>query len=146
MNCKQPFYLIYSTVDSLAKHIVGNYESSLKIARSDLSILLKEDQPLSSSMKIQQKNRLFPSEKTEHQRAVKLPPENKEVKSSSRSIAQDDVAIIGLSGRFAKSDTMDAFWEHLVEGHDLIKEVSRWDLSGHNKKEAVFCHHGSFLK
>jgi NADPH:quinone reductase-like Zn-dependent oxidoreductase/acyl carrier protein len=42
---------------------------------------------------------------------------------------QDTIAIIGMSGRFAKSKTVKELWQHLAKGTDLIEEVSRWDLS-----------------
>ncbi|MDT3429273.1 NADPH:quinone reductase-like Zn-dependent oxidoreductase/acyl carrier protein, partial [Paenibacillus forsythiae] len=40
----------------------------------------------------------------------------------------EPVAIVGMSGRFAKSRTVDELWAHLANGTDLIEEVSRWDL------------------
>ncbi|EPY93027.1 hypothetical protein K530_50205 [Streptomyces noursei CCRC 11814] len=40
-----------------------------------------------------------------------------------------DVAIIGMAGRFPSSVDLDAFWDHLVSGRDLIQEIpaDRWD-------------------
>ena len=69
------------------------------------------------------------------------------VKSASRQ--QDSIAIIGMSGRFAKSKNADELWKHLANGHDLINEVSRWNLwdlnSGSSQEEKAACSHGSFL-
>src|SRR5436305_2603684 len=42
-----------------------------------------------------------------------------------------DVAIIGLSGRFAASANLEAFWKHLQAGECCIKEITRkgWETS-----------------
>ncbi|UCH94698.1 MAG: SDR family NAD(P)-dependent oxidoreductase [Candidatus Aminicenantes bacterium] len=42
---------------------------------------------------------------------------------------EKDAAIIGISLRFPGSPDMETFWEHLIAGKDLIKEipVERWD-------------------
>ncbi|HKQ19355.1 MAG TPA: SDR family NAD(P)-dependent oxidoreductase, partial [Candidatus Eisenbacteria bacterium] len=45
------------------------------------------------------------------------------------SKADEDIAIIGVHGRFAESDDLDEFWENLKTGRDCISEVppERWD-------------------
>jgi polyketide synthase PksN len=66
------------------------------------------------------------------------------------SSQQDAIAIIGMSGRFAKSKTVNDLWEHLSKGTDLIEEVSRWDLSEYypdfSREKKNYCNHGSFLE
>ncbi|MBZ5521036.1 MAG: SDR family NAD(P)-dependent oxidoreductase [Acidobacteriia bacterium] len=42
---------------------------------------------------------------------------------------QQPIAIIGMSGRFAKADSPEDLWGYLAAGTDLTEEVSRWDLS-----------------
>jgi polyketide synthase PksN len=51
-----------------------------------------------------------------------LPP------SEPRS-ANEDVAIIGVFGRYPQADNLDEFWTNLVEGRDCIEEIpfGRWD-------------------
>ncbi|WP_232035849.1 SDR family NAD(P)-dependent oxidoreductase [Methylomusa anaerophila] len=58
---------------------------------------------------------------------------------------KEPIAIIGMSGRFAGSDTVNELWEHLAKGDDLIEEVSRWDLAEHYPEGTRYCKHGSFL-
>lgn len=43
---------------------------------------------------------------------------------------QEDIAIIGLSGRYPQADNLDEFWEVLKSGRDCITEIpaERWDL------------------
>ncbi|MGC2744318.1 MAG: beta-ketoacyl synthase N-terminal-like domain-containing protein, partial [Candidatus Angelobacter sp.] len=38
----------------------------------------------------------------------------------------ESIAIIGMSGRFAGSESLEEFWQNLEQGKDLIKKVSRW--------------------
>jgi len=37
----------------------------------------------------------------------------------------EDIAIIGISGRFAESDNAEEYWDHLEKGHCCIKEIRR---------------------
>jgi 3-oxoacyl-(acyl-carrier-protein) synthase/acyl carrier protein len=43
--------------------------------------------------------------------------------------ANDDVAVIGVFGRYPQADNLDQFWANLVEGRDCIEEIpfERWD-------------------
>jgi len=47
----------------------------------------------------------------------------------SQASHTEDIAIIGLSGKFPMSDTLDAFWENICDGKNCISEVpqQRWD-------------------
>jgi polyketide synthase PksM len=63
---------------------------------------------------------------------------------------KDLIAIIGMSGQFAKSGTVNRLWEHLAKGSELIEEVSRWDLSKYSwefsQAKKNYCKQGSFLE
>jgi len=59
------------------------------------------------------------------------------------------IAIIGMSGRFAESETLDLFWENLAQGRHLVKEVSRWRASDcvmSGSAGQPYCSHGSFVE
>ncbi len=60
------------------------------------------------------------------------------------------VAIIGMGGRFAWSENVEVFWQHLAAGASLVEEVSRWDISACGIDEfgqtKPYCRHGSFLQ
>ena len=42
----------------------------------------------------------------------------------------EDIAIIGVSGRYPKSDTLEEFWENIAGGKNCIIEIpeERWDF------------------
>ncbi|SFW76877.1 beta-ketoacyl synthase N-terminal-like domain-containing protein, partial [Luteibacter sp. UNCMF366Tsu5.1] len=51
-------------------------------------------------------------------------------RQASPAQAMDRIAIIGMSGRYAGADDLDAFWQQIVEGRDAIREIpsSRWAI------------------
>ncbi len=50
------------------------------------------------------------------------------LKERPKQIPVDDIAVIGMSCRFAGADSMESFWELLAEGRSAIKPIplSRW--------------------
>ncbi len=65
---------------------------------------------------------------------------------------QEDIAIIGLSGKYPMANTLDDFWINLVEGNDCIREVpaSRWDHeknfnADRNHKGTIYGKWGGFM-
>ncbi len=51
-------------------------------------------------------------------------------RATAPGVAQEDVAIIGVAGRYPKAADLDTFWHNLVNGVDCISEIpeDRWDL------------------
>lgn len=49
--------------------------------------------------------------------------------SVPNDVSEDDIAIIGLSGRYPQARHLDEFWEVLREGKDTVREIpsERWD-------------------
>ncbi|ERO59982.1 beta-ketoacyl synthase N-terminal-like domain-containing protein [Pseudomonas piscis] len=58
----------------------------------------------------------------------------------------EPIAVIGMSGRFASADNLDDLWQVLVQGQDLLEDVTRWDLSRHFPAYAPYCRRGGFLR
>jgi acyl transferase domain-containing protein len=44
-----------------------------------------------------------------------------------------DVAVIGMSGRFADAEDLDVFWANIAAGRDSVREIpaERWDVDAH---------------
>ncbi|AJQ95676.1 SDR family NAD(P)-dependent oxidoreductase [Gynuella sunshinyii] len=69
--------------------------------------------------------------------------------SSAAKNETPEIAIIGMSGRFADSESIDEFWEHLRVGKNLVKEVSRWhgsDCISADHSGQAYCSKGSFVE
>jgi polyketide synthase PksN len=67
--------------------------------------------------------------------------------------AKDDIAIVGISGRFPEAENVEEFWENLVNGKDCIIEIpdSRWDYKKYytpkkNIPGKIYSKWGGFLR
>ncbi|MFJ6208620.1 SDR family NAD(P)-dependent oxidoreductase [Lysinibacillus sp. NPDC092081] len=71
------------------------------------------------------KEKLLPLDKDEINKSTFIP--------NSHS-SQDSIAIIGMSGQFPKSKTLDEFWDNQVQGKDCISEIPamRWSEEFYN--------------
>src|SRR6185437_16201920 len=64
--------------------------------------------------------------------------------SAPVSPVREAIAVIGMSGRYGRANTVQELWEHLAAGTDLTEEVTRWDLSQLSERGALHgCHRGS---
>jgi acyl transferase domain-containing protein/SAM-dependent methyltransferase len=55
------------------------------------------------------------------------------------------IAIIGMSGRFPRSETVAQLWQHLANGDELTEDVSRWNLPHAASDNDTLCRRGGFL-
>ncbi|GAE05097.1 malonyl CoA-acyl carrier protein transacylase [Paenibacillus sp. JCM 10914] len=64
-----------------------------------------------------------------HMPATPIAPSASGSNPHERTAADDDIAIIGMSGRYPQARNLQEFWANLQEGKDCISEVpeSRWD-------------------
>src|SRR5436189_6319700 len=55
------------------------------------------------------------------------------VRGTRRKRQSSDIAVIGISGRFADSPNLEAFWSHLQAGESCIKPIRRkgWEHHSH---------------
>ncbi len=63
----------------------------------------------------------------------------------------DEIAIIGMSGRFPGADDVDTLWENLVAGVDSVTEAERWNIDTFfdpdpKAPNKSYCKWGGFLK
>jgi acyl transferase domain-containing protein/tryptophanase/acyl carrier protein/SAM-dependent methyltransferase len=68
--------------------------------------------------------------------------------SEPRMLNEGPIAIIGMGGRFAQSESLEDFWENLIQGKDLVEEVSRWspaECALPGQRNQKYCGHGSFI-
>ncbi|MEA2892373.1 MAG: polyketide synthase PksR, partial [Bradyrhizobium sp.] len=63
---------------------------------------------------------------------------------SPAAAMRSPIAIIGMSGRFAKSPDLETLWQHLANGDDMVHEITRWELPGQVDGNAV-CRFGGYL-
>ncbi|MBD1559673.1 SDR family NAD(P)-dependent oxidoreductase [Vibrio sp. S9_S30] len=125
----------YVSVQQLAEHILTSY-SELNIAQNmnsfDHAQVLHtalDNDPTSSSNDIQQ---------TPKQEVQQLP--------TRREYPDEAIAVVGMSGRFPGSESVDALWQNIANRVDLVTPITRWDMSKYAGLSTDFCAQGGFLR
>jgi len=68
---------------------------------------------------------------------------------SLRPTQFEPIAIIGMSGRFAESESLNELWTYLRDGKNLIRKVTRWnpeDCVAAEARASGYCDEGSFIE
>jgi polyketide synthase PksN len=82
-------------------------------------------------------------------------PVTKSITVDKTETEQDDIAVIGISGRYPGAENIDEFWEVLNSGTDMVSEVpqERWDWRRYYHPDAdmakegkIYCKWGGFIK
>ena len=126
----------YNTLEALAKHISSRYKSQLsKLFQQSQSAhqnSVSEEEHLSNTNNFRQNNT---SEAVNHS-YVKEPRKTHFLEEqgfdNQKTVGRsNDIAIIGLSGRYPGATNLDEFWKNLASGRDSITEIpaDRWDLT-----------------
>ncbi|MCP5002736.1 MAG: SDR family NAD(P)-dependent oxidoreductase, partial [Planctomycetes bacterium] len=129
----------HSTVNELTKYILATWEEKITEHLSQYKRILKKGSCLPNKEPSQFKATL----KRRFIRKIHLSEEE-----NSFNTKHDSIAIIGMSGRFAQSETLEEFWENLKDGKDLVREVSRWKGSGCVASASLdqeYCSKGGFI-
>jgi acyl transferase domain-containing protein/SAM-dependent methyltransferase len=137
----------YSTVDDLTRYIATNWKQQM--AEQSASLRNESQGPVPVAEAMPDKPTELPV-RTESRFARRGSFAEAEAggDDKSRENGAEPIAIIGMSGRFAESESLDAFWRNLTEGKDLVKEVSRWRAADCVMSESAgqtYCSRGSFI-
>jgi len=129
----------YSSVNHLTEFILSNWSEKISEKLSQSENILPKPNPLPEVKPV-------PVQVNSKHRFIKetFPVEA----SNGASTGHDSIAIVGMSGRFAESESLDEFWQNLKEGKDLIKEVTRWHKTqcvASQSEDRDYCSQGSFL-
>lgn len=88
---------------------------------------------------------------TKEENAEKQPEKIQVEKEDVRSC--NDIAIIGMSGKYAESGNLEEFWDNLLSSKDMISEIPQdhWDYrrsydEDRNRKGKNYCKWGSFIE
>lgn len=138
-NVPKTLFFEYQNLSSLTDYFVEHHHNSLHHLFSDDVIT----SPLNSDAS---QSRLDKYQETQTAYSISTPSiKSKDIEHRS----EEPIAIIGIHGLFPQSDTLDSFWHHLVESHDLITEVPphRWRWQDYYGDEAhqTHCKWGGFI-
>lgn len=103
----------HQTLDALASHFATRHAEKLKELCGMAAPALKPE-----------------ATKSSHPAAAVGGPNTGELNSMAENMANDAIAIIGVSGRYPQAENLDEFWRNLENGRDCITEVpaARWNL------------------
>ncbi|BBO59205.1 SDR family NAD(P)-dependent oxidoreductase [Mycoavidus sp. B2-EB] len=120
----------YATIEQLSSHIISAHWERLKLT-------------LTSVMQ----NPSAPAKFRKLDGARRQDGQPSALAGSKASMPWEPIAVIGMSGRFARANNLQALWAALAKGEDLTEEVSRWDLSRHySPTSPPYCKRGGFLR
>jgi polyketide synthase PksN len=145
----------YPTIDALVEYFISNHKDSLLSlagledheAIPSISNDPNDDEIILEKLPVHSKLACRKSKRFPHFRDQ----ENKRAESQT-SLTQD-IAIIGVSGRYPGAGNIQDFWRNLQAGDDCITEIpkDRWDHSLYfdedkNKPGKTYCKWGGFLE
>lgn len=137
----------YSTVEQLTDYILKNFQQEIAAqlgpVQSDAQETGRSTSDAPAEIEVRSANRFMATELFADPDA-----DNGERESKPRHVAPEPIAIIGMSGRFSESESLDAFWENLAEGRNLVKKVSRWKTTDCVMSDSTgrdYCSQGSFV-
>ena len=137
----------YQTLDELATYFVSNHAhiltDKLKLQAFEPSSrgACDEGSPEVAQFSIQD----MLSTAWEDRRVV---TKNQRFIHDNQRVAQSDIAMIGISGRYPESPDLDAFWENLTAGRDCITEIplSRWNYQPYFDNGSMKSKWGGFIE
>src|SRR6185437_3128869 len=131
----------YSTLDRFAEYLNTEH-------RAVFAARLLRPSDLAAAPTVQPSSETVANapERTKRRRSL---PERVEdaIGDSAQTISAESIAIVGMSGRCAKSESLAQFWENLKHGKHLVGLVERW-----NRRDCVvddsqpYCSSGSFVE
>jgi polyketide synthase PksN len=135
----------YSTVDQLTEYIQSNWPETLMAQTSQVQDARRElDIKTPMEVAASSTHRFLASDLP----ATAYGPSPGSPEGNGRSTSIDPIAIVGMSGRFAGSESLDEFWLNLKDGKDLVTRVSRWspaDCVMSQFAGGSYCDRGSFI-
>lgn len=120
----------HHTLEELAHYFQENYADHFNTPqRSEMPV---EPEPLQRGNDTDETalNTRFSSSNRQQSAAQPATMDYHEATTVKTRRNDDEIAIIGLSGRYPQADTLDEFWQNLKAGRDCITEIpaDRWDL------------------
>lgn len=138
---KLPKTLLFEcwNLTELIEHMVNNYQSKLIEVFGPEGASLEKTEATKVSLRVNE---------------ISGPVVSVADGASVGSFQDEEIAIIGVSGRYPMAENLEEYWENLKSGRDCITEVpiERWDYHeyyhhdpGEAKNGKIYCKWGGFL-
>ena len=142
-DVSRTLFFEYKNIEELANYFVQNYPEKL------------EELFLTQSKTVQQNVKEAVSTNTKKWKQLqnlKTHAMFSRPEQESHVPLKEEIAIIGISGKYPKADNLDVFWKNLKEGTDCITEIpkERWDAESmydpdKAKRDKIYTKWGGFL-
>jgi acyl transferase domain-containing protein/NAD(P)-dependent dehydrogenase (short-subunit alcohol dehydrogenase family)/acyl carrier protein len=116
----------YITIDALADHLVARYPDRLRAIMPEVAAVKRTGGDLFAATPSTASSPL-PSEQTQNV-AITASHATQEADSTG-DLSGEDIAVVGVSGRYPLAETIAELWANLRAGRHCIRDVpaSRWD-------------------
>jgi polyketide synthase PksN len=124
-SLSKTLFFEYQTLGAVAKHLVENHRETLRrvlVPAAQPAKKISESQPRTTSLGSSQSH--ASSHRSRRVSGFDVAP--------SRAPAKwQEIAIIGVAGRYPQANNLEEFWNNLRAGKDCISEIpsDRWDLN-----------------
>ncbi|TCS93646.1 SDR family NAD(P)-dependent oxidoreductase [Hazenella coriacea] len=151
-NVSSTLFFEYHTIDALVEYFINNQKNSLmKLIGLEN---LQNDEEMISQNEVLVEKELTDSRLTFRKSRRYLKVDHPAIEESTSSFPRvRDIAIIGISGRYAQANTVVDFWNHLKKGKNCITEIpkDRWDWKEYfdekkGKKGSIYTKWGGFIE
>ena len=134
-SLSKTLFFEYQTVRELARYFMEEHHPQLAVVAGIMG--KREAAPMEAAGR--EAARVEPGENAGDRPAAmgnaapRLTAAGNEMGAMKKEIApvqeRDDIAIVGLAGRYPQADNLEQFWENLCQGKDCITEIpkDRWD-------------------
>lgn len=112
----------YTTINKIADFLIARYESVLR------ELIMPEEDDNNEKYEAITETEVFfeqvQNDRTLYENETDIDTESR----SQESYSSDDIAVIGIAGRYPKADNIHEFWKNLKDGVDCIRTIpeDRW--------------------
>lgn len=144
------FLYDYQTVNAISEYVLKNYKESLITL---LGLNERQENAQTKNTLTEQNNSGDDNDFVRKTYNKRFWNEDKRNEAISHSNVNKDIAIVGLSGRYAGANSIHEFWNNLKDGKNCISEIpkERWDWRKYfseekGKKGFMYTKWGGFIK
>lgn len=139
----------YTNVEQLAKHIVETFSQVREVcadagAVEQVSAPIIEPVVTESHASVSPEANMFGGTRFFDPSSTSQLPAVSE-HNQTHNVENEHIAIIGMSGRFGDSKTLEEFWEHIQNGDELLEDITRWSLPNNTPEQDPTRYKSSFI-
>ena len=146
----------YQSITDLAHFLETDHSDAINFSSPSPST--EDSQDKVSAKPVEKRNNTsatdFTLDKIFDQFSNAMPSDQEHINTLCRShnSVNEDIAVIGMAGKFPGSKNLDEFWKNLAEQTDLFRDIpedhfeyKKWREENSDVPDAIYCTRGSFI-